>query len=187
MTSLAKLFDHYGTDKGIWGYTPAYEKYFASRRHEVLNVLEIGICGYRDIPNNVVGASLFCWKDYFPNAQITGLDNDSRFIFNDQDRISTVLCDAYDKMDLVRAMMARRDTYDFIVDDAVHDPIPQLNLLNDLWGLLRPGGVYAIEDVCPYKLPHNNIEHMLRYFPADVNTVEVFTTHKDERLIIITR
>src|SRR4051812_41268816 len=68
---LESLFTKYGTDKGIWGYTGAYEKYLEARRFTVRRVLEIGICGHRDIPNNVVGASLFAWRDYFPNAEST--------------------------------------------------------------------------------------------------------------------
>jgi hypothetical protein len=27
MSKLETLFTQYGTDKGIWGYTPAYEKH----------------------------------------------------------------------------------------------------------------------------------------------------------------
>jgi len=185
---LEQLFTKYGTDKGIWGYTPAYEKYLAARRFGVKRVLEIGICGFRDIPNNVVGASLFAWRDYFPNAEIYGLDNDGRFIFNDQDRIHTAQCDAYDTMQLYNALglLGATTPFDFIVDDAVHDPIPQTNLLTDLLPYLHVDGVYAIEDVCPYKLPNNDLEHMIRVFPLDTK-VEAFQTHKDERLLLLTR
>jgi hypothetical protein len=95
-------------------------------REKAQKVLEIGICGFRDIPNNVVGASLFAWRDYFPNAEIYGLDNDARFIFNDQHRIHTAQVDAYDYGALAGAIdgmnIRARDEFDFIVDDAVHDP-----------------------------------------------------------------
>lgn len=186
MSHLEELFKKYGTDKGIWGYTPAYEKYLEADRDRVLRVLEIGICGYRDIPNNVVGASLFAWRDYFPNAEIFGLDNDSRFIFNDQERIRTAWCDAYKSTELHEALDHFGGVFDLIVDDAVHDPIPQMNLLNDLAPYMNHGAVYAMEDVCPYKLPHNDLMHMIRHFPEGSN-VEVFTTHKDERLLMIRR
>src|SRR5262249_3894322 len=59
MTELCDLCVKYGTDKVTWGYTPHYFERFADKRDKVRRVLEIGICGYRDIPNNVVGASLF--------------------------------------------------------------------------------------------------------------------------------
>lgn len=187
MVELEELFTKYGTDKGIWGYTPAYERFFGIRRASVRRVLEIGICGRRDIPNNVIGASLFAWRDYFPNAEIYGIDNDSQWIFNDQARIHTACANAYDPRDLRRALVEMGAGYfDFICDDAVHDPLPQTNLLKDLWPHLSPDGVYAMEDVCPYKLPDHNLEHMIRNFPINAK-VEAFETHKDERLLIITR
>lgn len=186
-TYLESLFTRYGTDKGIWGYTAAYERYLDARRFDVKRVLEIGICGYRDIPNNVVGASLFAWRDYFPNADIFGLDIDGQFIFNDQARIRTAQCDAYDRPQLFNAVSQFGGEFDLIVDDAVHDPIPQTNLINDLFPYLSKTGVYAMEDVCPYKLPNNDLNNMIRYFPSEAAHVEAFTTHKEERLLIATR
>src|ERR1700678_3450314 len=104
MSLLERLFTDYGTDKGTWGYTPYYAEAMEARRFDVKKVLEIGICGYRDIPNNVVGASLFVWRDYFPNAAIYGIDNDQRFIFTDQGAINTALADAYDPAQLRAAL-----------------------------------------------------------------------------------
>ena len=187
MSQLERLFTTYGTDKGIWGYTPAYETHLAPMRNTVTRVLEIGICGFRDIPNNVVGASLFAWRDYFPLAEVYGLDNDGRFIFNDQDRIHTALCDAYDSVKLAAQMHRWDTTFDFICDDAVHDPVPQINLALMLWPRLKPGGVYAIEEACPYKLPDNDISHLIRPLIAahpDMKVTE-YQTHKPERLLVL--
>lgn len=192
-TPLCDLCVKYGTDKVIWGYTPFYHTAFdhpevaTVPRLDVKRVLEIGICGHRDIPNNVVGASLFVWRDYFPNAEIYGLDNDSKWIFNDQDRIHTRLCDAYNPTQLFDALEAwENPTFDFICDDAVHDPVPQINLLRQLWSFLKRDGIYAIEDVCPYKLPDGNLDHMLKLLPPNAKTTVVHT-HKDEKLLLIRR
>jgi len=195
MSYLDSLFTRFGTDKGIWGYTPAYNKHLADRRHDVANVLEIGICGFRDIPNNVVGASLFAWREFFPGAHINGFDNDDRFIFNDQERIHTFQCDAYAAPELFEAvdgaLTASGDhLFDFICDDAVHDPIPQMFLVRQLWPFLCRNGVYAIEEACPYKVPHHDLgEHVIRPLMRefeDMKAVE-YQTHKDERLIILTK
>lgn len=184
---LGNLFEHYGTDKGIWGYTPVYNEYLYARRMAVTRVLEIGICGGRDIPNNITGASLFAWRDFFPNAEIVGVDNDSRWMVAGEERIKTFCCDAYNRDELAATLAEIGPVqFDMIVDDAVHDPIPQINLLCDLMPRLKPDGVYMIEDVCPYKLPHNNIEHMLRHFPRDTHIIE-YQTHKAERLLVVTR
>ena len=130
MSLLESLFTKYGTDKGIWGYTPYYEEAMEARRFEVKNVLEIGICGFRDIPNNVVGASLFVWRDYFPNAVIHGVDNDGRFIFHDQHRIRTAEVDAYNQVALADRLQEWGVKFDMIVDDAVHDPDRKSTRLN---------------------------------------------------------
>lgn len=164
---LGDLFTRYGTDKGIWGYTPYYAALIGPARFHVRRVLEVGICGHRDIPNNVVGASLFVWRDFFPNATIYGVDVDSQFIFNDQDRIKTALVDAYDTSALHAALAAwcfdeqGDGQFDMIVDDAVHDPGPQIQLMNQLGGWLIPGGHYFMEDVGPYKLPDGDMRGML--------------------------
>jgi SAM-dependent methyltransferase len=195
MSELEALFTKYGTDKGIWGYTPAYEAHLEARRPMIRAVLEIGICGFRDIPNNVVGASLFAWREYFPNAHIYGIDNDSRFVFNDQDRIHTDLCDAYDREALIKSVSLMEPMpgkgFDFICDDAVHDPVPQMFLVRHLWKYLASGGVYAIEEACPYKVPNGDLfEHLIaplmREHEDMVGAVE-YQTHKDERLVVLTK
>lgn len=186
MSRLEELFTRFGTDKGTWGYSPAYEKHL--NRDRVRNVLEIGICGFREIPNNVVGASLFAWRDYLPHAEIYGVDNDARFIFNDQHRIHTALCDAYDATQLAPVLLNWGKKFDFICDDAVHDPSNQMRLVCSLWPMLAPGGVYAIEEACPYKVPDGDLgAHMvvplMKVFD-DMHAVE-YSTHKPERLLIL--
>jgi hypothetical protein len=185
MSYLESLFTKYGTDKGIWGYTPYYEEAMEQRRFDVKRVLEIGICGYRDIPNNVVGASLFVWRDYFPNAEIYGIDNDGRFIFNDQHRIHTAQCDAYDHDSLMRVIEGFGVQYDMIVDDAVHDPEPQAFLLNRLGPLLVPGGRYFVEEACPYKVDGDILDfYKARLHPDAYRALLACVTHKPEELVI---
>lgn len=186
MSQLEALFTKYGTDKGIWGYTPAYEKHLD--RERVKNVLEIGICGFRDIPNNIVGASLFAWRDYLPHAEVYGLDIDAWFIFNNQERIRTALCDAYSEVSLAAAMNEFKwPKFDFICDDAVHDPLPQIHLCRLLWPMLERGGVYAIEEACPYKCPGGALKPMVDVLLSIYSEMKVteYQTHKDERLLIL--
>lgn len=183
---LGDLFIKYGTDKGIWGYTPYYEKLIGERRHDVRRVLEVGICGHRDIPNNVVGASLFVWRDYFPNAEIYGIDNDRRFVFNDQDRIRTACCDAYDREALEDAIASFScdGPFDMIVDDAVHDPLPQIQLMNQLASHLAGKGRYFMEDVCPYKVPRGDLDAGFYDHIRGYSEVMALSTPKPEVLIV---
>lgn len=188
MSKLEDLFTKYGTDKGIWGYTPAYEKHLEPMITSARNILEIGICGFRDIPNNRVGASLYAWRDYFPNAMIHGIDNDGRFIFEDE-RIKTQQADAYNATQLAKSLIkfGVATGFDFICDDAVHDPVPQLYLLRSLWPLVKKGGVYAIEEFCPYKVPSEEVFAHLALELAPLARLDVYTTHKEERLAVFTK
>lgn len=184
MSYLESLFTKYGTDKGIWGYTPYYEEAMEARRFEVRTVLEIGICGYRDIPNNVVGASLFVWRDYFPNAEIYGVDNDARFIFNDQHRIHTAQCDAYG-VGLFEVLQRWGTKFDMIVDDAVHDPEPQAHLLNVLSPWLKDDGRYFVEEACPYKVTGDILTYYInRLHPRAFKALHACVTPKPEELVI---
>lgn len=188
MTLLCDLCVKYGTDKGPrsmngWGYSPFYYEKLEAKRKDVFAVLEIGICGHRDIPNNVIGASLWVWHDFFPNATIVGIDNDPRWMVN-EGRIVSYCLDAYDTRDLTELMNSLAQPFDFIVDDAVHDPPQQIQLINDLWPYLEDNGLYAVEDVCPYKLPDGELEHLINNFPLGTVT-KVITTHKDERLLLV--
>jgi tetratricopeptide (TPR) repeat protein len=179
---LDDLATKYGTDKGIWGYLPHYTRELEHRRHEVTQVLEIGICGERDIPNNVTGASLWMWHDYFPGAHIHGIDIDPKWMIQ-ADRISSYLGDQRSPESL-RTIAAHGASFDLIVDDAIHDPDVQLVALRALLPFLKPDGLYVIEDVCPYKLPNNDISLMTSQVPAGFSC-EVIRTHKPEVLLFI--
>lgn len=189
---LDDLAAKYGTDKGIWGYLPHYARELKHRRDAVKQVLEIGICGQRDIPNNVTGASLWMWHDYFPNAHIHGIDIDPKWMVN-RGRVSSYVGDQGNPRSLAEiaskaceGVPSHSYGFDLIVDDAVHDPLIQLVALSALLPFMKPDGLYAIEDVCPYKLPNGDIETMTRLIPAGY-ACEVVRTHKPEVLLFIHR
>jgi hypothetical protein len=76
LDALARL---HGTDKSssTHGYTRLYETHFASRRPTVRRLLEIGVGGIdsgRGYETTEGGQSLRMWRDYFPNAEIVGID-----------------------------------------------------------------------------------------------------------------
>ena len=79
LDALARLL---GTDKSsyVHGYTRLYETHFASRRPTVRRLLEIGVGGinsWHGYETTEGGQSLRMWRDYFPNAEIVGIDNQS--------------------------------------------------------------------------------------------------------------
>lgn len=110
-TSLLNgLCDVYGSDKGEltsqghpypWPshtYADFYELLFQLKRKEVRGVFECGLgTNNPDVTPNMglkgrPGASLRVWRDFFPHAQIIGVDIDARVLF-EEDRIKTYQCD----------------------------------------------------------------------------------------------
>src|SRR5271156_5408969 len=69
-----------GTDKSSLGhgYLQYYEEFLRHIRHERFVLVEFGIFG---------GASLRCWKSYFPNAQIIGIEIDPNCKRHEEERI----------------------------------------------------------------------------------------------------
>ncbi len=122
-SNLDALAMRYGSDKGGKGrnslnperlphnYAGFYSKLFLGRRTHIRRVLECGI-GSKDPAidgfmgeNAVVGASLRMWRDYFPNAQIVGVDIDPKCMFADE-RISTFVVDQL-KPESINAFVAK--------------------------------------------------------------------------------
>jgi hypothetical protein len=139
-TELCNIALRYGTDKAVLighSYTPWYHKVLHDRRASTKKVLEIGI---------ERGASLFMWKDYFPNAEIFGLDiDDSKLIF--EDRIQSFHCNQGDWMSLANAASWAGPDLDLIIDDGSHNPVHQVTTALCFVPCLAPGGLYMIEDV----------------------------------------
>ena len=158
MTPLCELARKYETDKGgghlrygggdcdtCHGYTEHYHRMFADIREDVRNVLEIGV-------NR--GCSLKMWADYFPNAQIVGIDNDAACMVGGHlflpamadPRITTITADQNNAGDLQRALLGWRD-FDVIIDDGSHERPHQRVSLQTLLPYLKPGGMYVVEDL----------------------------------------
>jgi len=189
-TLLCDLCKKYGTDKGHqddggWGYSPFYHNVFRDRRYKVKRVFELGICGFRDIPNNVVGASLWVWHDYFPTAEVIGVDVDPKFMLN-TGRISSFIADETRPETMLGPLRSAGGPYDLIVDDAIHEPHEQIVALQTMIPFLAADGIYAMEDVCPSKLPNSDLHALIDMMPSNLK-IEIIETHKPERLLLIRR
>ena len=140
LTQLAKL---HGTDK--WGnhfYTPHYERHLRHLRDKPFTLLEIGIGGYRQDKQG--GASLRMWRDFFPNAQIVGLDIEDKS-FVDGGRIRSY-CGSQTDPAVLQRIVDDSDVIRVIVDDGSHRPEHIRETFAYLFPKLADGGVYAIED-----------------------------------------
>lgn len=148
---LCQLADRYGSDKSATAkrhnYTLKYDHWFSNKRNEIQNVVEIGIGSKECMGENyLIGASLYMWRDYFPNATIHGLDIQSDILFTD-DRIKTYWADQGSPDSLIKIISPISP--DIIVDDGSHFIDHQLISFLSIFPLLKTGAFYIIEDVFP--------------------------------------
>lgn len=148
---LTKLCEKYLADKCPkfgHSYSPLYNSILNSYRSKIKNVLEIGI-GNIPLMSPIIGqeykpgASLYVWREYFPNATINGCDILNQVLFED-DRIKTFFIDQSSRESLETLVQS---TFDIIIDDGSHVPEHMKLSYEVLWPTISPGGFYIIEDI----------------------------------------
>ncbi len=165
----------YKTDKARdHSYGGFYDDLFSQfNRNAPLNILELGAQG---------GGSLLAWKDYFPNATVTGVDiSDSRYNEYKSERVKFVLAD-------LRTMPVPEDaTYDIIIDDSDHFIGTQMFIVENYYPLLKSKGVLVIEDV---QYPESDVVEISKILPLSaqmkVTDLRAKKGRHDDFLITIT-
>jgi predicted O-methyltransferase YrrM len=168
-----------GTDKAtVHSYSIVYEELFgfASRRLDVKSVLEIGVDS---------GASLMVWAEYFPNAEITGVDISlANWTFGkNHPRIQCLEANALS--------MNPIEKYDIIIDDGSHEPEDQLRAIEVWSSSLSDKGLMVIEDVNLKKHPH--LGAALKWTASksglhcEIRDLRSDTTPEDDVLAIISK
>lgn len=187
MTILCEIARKWYTDKtktteNVYShnYTPYYHELLKEKRN-ASKVLEIGL-GWSGLmhSNYRCGGSLFMWQDYFPEAQIYGLDIRADTLVN-EDRIRSFQCDQGDGLSLKRSAELIGCDFDLIVDDGSHIPEHQVLTAKAFVSLLAPGGIYVIEDVHTPELQSVLDNLGFRYEVIEVEN----KTLSDDRLIVI--
>ena len=153
---LTFYIEKYGSDKRASRYTLIDHPLLNHLRDTTNAVLEIGVGTYQpEIPSTFVGnahlyphytpgGSLRAWRDYFPNANVYGVDiaEDCRL---EEDRIKTFIFSSLDneKCD----SLLPNFQFDLIVDDGLHTALAQITTLKNLFKRVKANGYYIIEDV----------------------------------------
>lgn len=141
---LTKLAILYGTDKfGYHDYTPNYFKLFKHLKEAPIKVLEIGVGGYADDDRG--GQSLEVWRDFFPKAQITGIDIQKKTM--DLGERVEILQGSQVDAEFLKELVEKRGPFDIIVDDGSHRNEHIVESFELLFPTLAPGGIYVAEDV----------------------------------------
>ena len=152
MTDMVELFRKYGCDKGDTGsechlYNLEYEPEMEKRRNDSIKILEIGI---------FKGTSLNAWHEYFPNAEIYGIDIFTRLKPSDVpalalDRVHYLKGDSTNASitKMIADAWGKDIRFDYIIDDGLHTPDANRLTFNHIIPYLAEDGVFYIEDAWP--------------------------------------
>lgn len=129
----------YDSDKIASQYLEYYDPFFEPYVDKPVSLLELGVRK---------GGSVLLWRDYFPQAQIAGIDIELPTSFPATDRIRLFEGNQADTAFLSTvAEQTAPHGYDIIIDDASH--LGSLTKIT-FWHLfehhLKPGGLFVIED-----------------------------------------
>jgi hypothetical protein len=137
--SLDEIGLRHGTDKSSshHNYLNFYESFMAPLRNAPLTLLEIGV--YQ-------GASLYTWREYFPNAKIIGADINVTCKQFETNNVKVELADQ-SNLEHLAQIVANYGPFDLIVEDGSHLWEHQITTLRTLFPFLRNGGYYVVEDL----------------------------------------
>lgn len=139
------LFSLFGSDKEKKGghhYGATYGMFLRQFRYRPIKFLEIGIGGYN---HGIGGHSLLAWQAFFPFAKIVACDiAPKEELATWRTKIYTV--DQSSAADLAR-LAENQAPFDIIIDDGSHLNTHQIFTFQELFGSVKDGGLYIIEDV----------------------------------------
>jgi len=134
-TPLQNIGRRHGTDKSVHNfkgvtYLDVYTQHLPPR---VKCMVELGV--YK-------GASLRTWRDFFPTAEVWGVDIDPEVKQGDPKVITGSQADP-----ATIAQVAPGKEFDFVVDDGSHLIHHLIGSFDLLWPRVRSGGLYVMEDL----------------------------------------
>ena len=138
---LETYFFSHTEGRGIWKWThyfDIYHRHFSKFIGREVRILEVGVYS---------GGSLAMWKEYFgAECVVYGVDIEEACKVYEDDSTHIHIGDQADR-DFWRRFKETTAPVDIIVDDGGHETHQQIVTLEEMFGHLRPGGVYLCEDV----------------------------------------
>jgi hypothetical protein len=163
-TELCKIMGKNGSDKGnidiinsLHNYTTFYYSIFNKIKDDKLRIFELGLGSFNiNIPSNMTFmgnngrpcASIYGWKEFFPNSLIFGADIDKDILIN-EDRIKTFYCDQQNPQ-IIKELWSNpdlEDNFDIIIEDGLHEFNANVCFFENSIHKLKSGGFYIIEDI----------------------------------------
>ena len=190
---LKELYDIYGIDKNLNGYTQYYEELF-SKFDKTINLLEI------DLTKNDKMFSLNLYKKYFSNyINLFGFDKNKIFLNYNNNNIKIIIGNKTNKNSIKKLY---NNTYDVIIDNGNTNKNNQQITLKYLWEKINDNGCYVMENV---KSDSNTYELFINWqkskfiyskcitkkninlFKSTINKIEIYQSinNKNENIIFI--
>jgi hypothetical protein len=140
MHELDDIAKRWGTDKSseYHNYCNKYQKYLPFTRSEKLTILEIGV---------LQGQSVQMWSKWFTNSEIIGIDISPNCKDFQTEKINIEIGDATDPL-FMSQIIDKWPQFDLIIDDGSHMQSDMIQSFKLLFGSLKSGGVYIVEDTC---------------------------------------
>ena len=148
MKSLLEIFKENKCDKASHLYHEIYEMYFRPRRLDPIKILEVGIWK---------GLSHKSWIEYFPNAEVYGIDIFTRIEEEDvpvlkEKRMHHIKGDSTQSEIESKIREKWGDiVFDIVIDDGLHTPDANRRTFENLHHFINPDTMYFVEDVWPVK------------------------------------
>ena len=153
---LPELGEKFHPTKRMLNYLMRYDHVFGPVRHKVKRMVEIGVQS---------NASVAMWQEYFPNAEIIGIDIDPECKQFESGRVKIIIGDQTDRAFLEAFARENFGTIDIIVDDGLHTPNAILTSFSSLYPALSTHGIYAIEDL----IDHSYVPQLVADITAAIN------------------
>ncbi len=119
-------------------YFEIYHRHFHSFRGRQITVVEFGV--YR-------GGSLQMWKHYFgPQARVVGVDIDPACKKFEEPQIEIHIGDQANR-EFLRQLRQKIGPIDILIDDGGHTMTQQITTFEEMFPLVRLGGIYLVEDL----------------------------------------
>ncbi len=165
MLSLREAFDnrHRGAMIKHNHFFDIYDSHLSYRQNDEMKILEIGVYN---------GGSLYMWRNYFPNSSVIGIDIDpftKRWEEEDKD-IKIYLGDQCDTKFLQR-VCDEEGPFDLIIDDGGHENHQIITSLEFLFGHLKVGGTYVVEDTFASYWPEYDCDRKKDTSGNDLNPI----------------
>ncbi len=167
-TDKASLFVYNNTTLKGHDYLKYYELFLKELKKEHFTLVELGC---------FTGASLKMWKEYFPKAEIAGVDLNPKLTSLEEDRIHFICSNAV-SIELLQKLNKFKNIK-CIIDDCSHAWSDQRRSFEMLFPILSSGGYYIIEDLeCGSMGAYPN-------YPPTVLDSQIFWDYAADRMRIL--